>query len=68
MVSNLVVATGLSQPLISQQLRLLRGLDPVTVVRPGREAHYSLADNDVAHVIRDEITHTQDGPGREASA
>ncbi|MBG6181247.1 DNA-binding transcriptional ArsR family regulator [Arthrobacter sp. CAN_A1] len=48
----------MSQPLVSQHLRVLRGINIVTVNRSGRDAVYSLADDHVAHVIDDAITHT----------
>jgi DNA-binding transcriptional ArsR family regulator len=59
-VSTLVEVTGLSQPLVSQHLKLLRGNNLVTVTRTGREALYALADEHVAHVIRDTIAHTRE--------
>jgi DNA-binding transcriptional ArsR family regulator len=57
-VSSLVQATGLSQPLVSQHLRLLRSMDLVAVNRSGRDAVYTLTDEHVAHVIDDAIAHT----------
>ncbi len=57
-VGSLVRATGLSQPLVSQHLRVLRSMNLVTVSRSGREAFYSLTDEHVAHVIDDAIAHT----------
>lgn len=59
-VSNLVVETRLSQPLVSQHLKLLRGLHLVGVERSGREAIYALADDHVAHVIHDAIAHSDE--------
>ncbi|GAA1108190.1 hypothetical protein GCM10009582_02330 [Arthrobacter flavus] len=57
-VGTLVATTGLSQPLVSQHLRLLRSMNLVTVSRSGREAVYALTDEHVAHVIEDAIAHT----------
>lgn len=57
-VGSLVEATGLSQPLVSQHLRVLRSMNLVTVSRSGREAIYALTDEHVAHVIDDAIAHT----------
>jgi len=57
-VGSLVQATGLSQPLVSQHLRLLRSMNLVTVSRSGREATYTLTDDHVVHVIDDAIAHT----------
>jgi len=59
-VTTLVEATSLSQPLVSQHLKTLRGNNLVTVTRTGREALYALADDHVAHVIRDTIAHTRE--------
>lgn len=59
-VSALVEATRLSQPLVSQHLKTLRGNNLVTVTRTGRDALYALADEHVAHVIRDTITHSRE--------
>lgn len=56
-VSGIVDQTALSQPLVSQHLKLLRGLHLVSVDRVGREAIYSLKDDHVAHVIVDAMTH-----------
>ena len=61
-VSALVEATKLSQPLVSQHLRLLKGINLVTATRSGRETIYSLPDDHVAHVIRDAIAHSQEPP------
>lgn len=59
-VGSLAEATGLSQPLVSQHLRLLRSINLVTVSRSGRDAVYALADDHVAHVISDAIIHTKE--------
>lgn len=56
-VSSVVEQTALSQPLVSQHLKLLRGLHLVSVNRVGREAIYSLKDDHVAHIIVDAMTH-----------
>ncbi|MDP3894378.1 helix-turn-helix transcriptional regulator [Nocardioides sp.] len=59
-VSNLVDALGLSQPLVSQHLRVLRSVRLVRSERRGRETAYSLADEHVAHVFLDAFHHTQE--------
>lgn len=59
-VSALTGATNLSQPLVSQHLRLLRGNNLVTATRSGREIIYSLTDDHVARVIQDAIAHSQE--------
>jgi ArsR family transcriptional regulator, zinc-responsive transcriptional repressor len=59
-VSALTGTTKLSQPLVSQHLRLLRGINLVTATRSGREIIYSLTDDHVARVIQDAIAHSQE--------
>jgi len=58
-----VQGTGLSQPLVSQHLRVLRGAGLVEVTRSGREAIYSVADHHITHVIDDAITHVLEPSG-----
>lgn len=68
-VSALVEKTGLSQPLVSQHLKTLRGSNLVTVTRSGREAVYALADNHVTHVIQDAIIHSREKhPGSQSGS
>jgi DNA-binding transcriptional ArsR family regulator len=59
-VSALVEATKSSQPLVSQHLRLLRGINLVTATKSGRETIYALTDDHVARVIQDAIAHSQE--------
>ncbi len=59
-VTQLVDALGLSQPLVSQHLRVLRGARLVTSERRGREVSYALVDEHVAHVFLDALNHTQE--------
>jgi DNA-binding transcriptional ArsR family regulator len=56
-VHELVAALGVSQPLISQHLRVLRASRIVTARRQAREVEYSLADDHVAHIVLDAIRH-----------
>ncbi|GAA1695594.1 hypothetical protein GCM10009808_11040 [Microbacterium sediminicola] len=56
-VSSLVAESGLSQPLVSQHLRTLRGAGLVSSHREGREVEYRLADHHVLHVISDALFH-----------
>jgi DNA-binding transcriptional ArsR family regulator len=56
-VSHLAERTALSQPLVSQHLRTLRAAGLVAVERVGREAHYSVADTHVTHIVEDAIKH-----------
>lgn len=59
-VGHLVTALGLSQPLISQHLRVLRSARLVTTERRGREVAYTLTDDHVAHVFLDAFHHTEE--------
>lgn len=59
-VSALVESLGLSQPLISQHLRVLRSAGLVVTERRGRQIAYSLADEHVAHVFLDAFHHTEE--------
>jgi len=56
-VHELVAALGVSQPLVSQHLRVLRGSRIVTARRHAREILYSLTDEHVAHIVLDAIRH-----------
>jgi ArsR family transcriptional regulator len=53
---------GISQPLVSSHLRVLRGARLVEVERHGREATYSLADQHVAHIVADAVQHSKEEP------
>lgn len=57
-VHELVDRLGMSQPLVSQHLRVLRGARLVGVERRGREAAYSLSDQHVAHIVADAVQHS----------
>ena len=59
-VGALAERAGMTQPLVSQHLRVLRQAGIVSVSRSGREATYQLADRHIAHVIDDAITHVQE--------
>ena len=56
----LYVRLEMSQPLVSQHLRILRGARLVGVERQGREAVYSLADQHVAHIVADAVHHSKE--------
>ena len=60
-VGGLAERTGLSQPLVSQHLRTLRSAGLVAVERIGREAHYSVADTHVTHIVDDAVRHALEG-------
>lgn len=46
-----------TQPLVSQHLRVLRQNDLVRTSRRGREVAYTLADSHIGHIITDAISH-----------
>jgi DNA-binding transcriptional ArsR family regulator len=56
-VHELVDALGVSQPLVSQHLRVLRTSRIVTARRQAREIEYTLTDDHVAHIVLDAIRH-----------
>ncbi len=55
-------ATGraVSQPLLSQHLKVLREAGLVTSTRRGTEITYQLADTHVGHIVNDAIRHSQE--------
>jgi ArsR family transcriptional regulator, zinc-responsive transcriptional repressor len=59
-VHELVAALGVSQPLVSQHLRVLRAYKIVTASRQAREMEYRLADDHIAHIVLDAIRHTEE--------
>jgi DNA-binding transcriptional ArsR family regulator len=61
-VHQLVERLEMSQPLVSQHLRVLRGARLVSVERHGREAVYSLIDHHVAHIVADAVNHAKEIP------
>lgn len=64
-VHDLVASLGVSQPLVSQHLRVLRAADLVTTTRRGREIAYALRDEHVAHIVRDAVQHVGEPSKRE---
>ena len=56
-VHELVRATGMPQPRVSQELRVLRGAGIVRGARTGREIAYTLTDHHLAHIARDALNH-----------
>ncbi|SDU43475.1 ArsR/SmtB family transcription factor [Gordonia westfalica] len=64
-VHELVGHLGLSQPLVSQHLRVLKDAGVVRGQRNGREITYELLDDHVAHIVVDALVHaneTHPGP------
>jgi DNA-binding transcriptional ArsR family regulator len=64
-VHELVDMLGISQSLASQHLRVLRTTGLITGTRRGKETVYALADEHVAHIARDALTHGSE-PGHRA--
>ena len=63
-VHELVEDLGVSQPLVSQHLRVLRDGDLVSAERRGREIAYALADHHVTHIVEDAIAHVGEATSR----
>lgn len=59
-VHELADHLGVSQPLVSQHLRVLRASRLVRTRRRGKEVTYSLGDDQVAHIVLDAIAHAAD--------
>jgi DNA-binding transcriptional ArsR family regulator len=57
-VHELVEATGATQPLVSQHLRVLRSAGVLTAERRGREMAYSIVDTHLTHIVADAVEHT----------
>jgi ArsR family transcriptional regulator len=49
-----------SQPLLSQHLKVLRDAGLVTTTRRGAEVTYQLADAHVGHIVHDAIRHSRE--------
>lgn len=56
-VHELVSALDAPQPLVSQHLKVLKSAGLVATTKRGREVVYRLADDHVAHVVRDAVAH-----------
>lgn len=67
-VHDLVDDLALPQPLVSQHLRVLRAAHLVTRTRRGREVAYGLADEHVAHIVTDALTHAREHAGAPAAS
>ena len=59
-VHELVDTLGISQPLASQHLRVLKTIRLVQAQRRGREIAYSLSDEHVSHIVHDAIVHARE--------
>ncbi len=60
-VHELVDALGVSQPLISQHLRVLKAAGVVHGDRNGREVVYRLVDEHLSHIVIDAVAHAEEG-------
>ncbi|MBJ8346871.1 helix-turn-helix transcriptional regulator [Antrihabitans sp. YC2-6] len=60
-VHELVGALGVTQPLISQHLRILKAAGVVRGARNGREVLYELVDDHLAHIVVDAVAHAEEG-------
>jgi DNA-binding transcriptional ArsR family regulator len=63
-VHELVEALGVSQPLVSQHLRVLRTSRLVVGRRRARAVEYSLADDHIARIVQDALRHVGEGNPR----
>jgi DNA-binding transcriptional ArsR family regulator len=61
-VHELVDALGVTQPLISQHLRVLKSAGVVYGQRHGREVVYRLVDEHLAHIVVDAVAHAGETP------
>jgi DNA-binding transcriptional ArsR family regulator len=59
-VHELVDALGVTQPLISQHLRVLKAAGVVRGERRGREVVYRLVDDHLAHIVVDAVEHAEE--------
>jgi ArsR family transcriptional regulator, zinc-responsive transcriptional repressor len=61
-LSDALSANGreVSQPLLSQHLKVLREVGLVAATRRGTEITYELVDEHVAHIVNDAIKHSQE--------
>ena len=59
-VHELVGALGVTQPLISQHLRVLKSAGVVRGERSGREVLYRLVDDHLAHIVVDAVAHARE--------
>jgi ArsR family transcriptional regulator, zinc-responsive transcriptional repressor len=62
-VHELVEALGVTQPLISQHLRVLKSAGVVYGERHGREVVYRLVDEHLAHIVVDAVAHAEETSG-----
>lgn len=61
-VSELTEHLGVSQPLVSHHLKILRDAHVISRQMQGRTALYSLTDHHISHIIIDVHEHTKEMP------
>ncbi|WP_343287425.1 metalloregulator ArsR/SmtB family transcription factor [Gordonia sp. SID5947] len=59
-VHEIVGALEVSQPLVSQHLRVLKDAGVVRGHRTGREIVYELVDHHLAHIVTDALAHAME--------
>ncbi|MDY6052262.1 MAG: metalloregulator ArsR/SmtB family transcription factor [Rothia sp. (in: high G+C Gram-positive bacteria)] len=59
-VSELHTCIGVSQPLASHHLKILKEAQVITSTHEGRNAFYQLADDHIKHIIADVHHHTKE--------
>ncbi|GAA2070776.1 ArsR/SmtB family transcription factor [Williamsia deligens] len=64
-VHELVGVLGVTQPLVSQHLRVLKSAGVVVGQRTGREILYRLVDDHLAHIVTDAVAHARENTARE---
>nr|WP_245537795.1 metalloregulator ArsR/SmtB family transcription factor [Tsukamurella paurometabola] len=62
-VHQLVDLLGVTQPLVSQHLRVLKSAGVVRGERNGREIVYRLVDDHLAHIVVDAVAHATERQG-----
>lgn len=62
-VHELVDALNVTQPLISQHLRVLKSAGVVYGERHGREVIYRLVDDHLSHIVLDAVAHVEESRG-----
>lgn len=62
-VHELVEHLGVSQPLVSQHLRVLRAAGLVESTSAGRERLYAITDEHVMHIVKDALQHVEEDRG-----
>ncbi|WP_254206612.1 ArsR/SmtB family transcription factor [Nocardia alni] len=60
-VHELVDTLGVTQPLVSQHLRILKSAGVVRGLRTGREVIYELVDDHLARIVVDAVAHAEEG-------